>query len=97
MPTRLIGLHSILGYLVCFSVFIKIFQQITKKYNINTLYFYIPFSVILISYYSFFHHEKNVLTRIHEKVDQKITSRIVKFKKTHLPKLIKKKLNFGKM
>ena len=96
MPTRLIGLHSILGYLVCFSVFIKIFQQITKKYNINTLYFYIPFSVILISYYSFFHHEKNVLTRIHEKIDQKITSRIVKFKKNTFAKTDQEEIKFWK-
>ena len=81
MPTRLIGLHSIIAYPLILGIIIKSIKLISKKYNINLKILLSLFFVLLASYYSFFHNEKNVLERVFAKVDQKLLARVYSFKK----------------
>ena len=79
MPSRLIGLHSIVGYPVIIGISVKIMKILCKKFNLN-LKFLLTISFFgIFSYYSFFHHEKSVLERMIAKIDQKVLSRVDKF------------------
>ena len=81
MPTRLVGLHSIIAYPLILGIMIRLIKLISNKYNFNLKVLLSSFFVLLASYYSFFHNEKNVFERVYAKIDQKILAKIYSFKK----------------
>ena len=81
MPTRLVGLHSVMGYLIIIGISMKLIKQLSLKLNLSVNMIYSIFFIVLFAYYAFFHHQKNVLDRIEAIIDQKILARVVAFNK----------------
>ena len=81
MPTRLVGLHSVMGYLIIIGICMKFIKVLGLKLNLSVNIIYSIFFIVLFSYYAFFHHQKNVFERIQAIIEQKVMVRIAKFNK----------------